>query len=66
MKRIVTIVAFLAVFALGAASYALFATSLRRFLASPRAQKGYGLIGGSLLCIAGVWALSARRVVTSA
>ena len=48
---------------IGAASYALFATSLRRFLASARAQKAYSLFGGSLLCLAGVWALSARRVV---
>jgi len=47
----------------GATSYALFATSLRRFLASPRAQKTYGLLGGGLLCMAGIWALNARRVL---
>jgi threonine/homoserine/homoserine lactone efflux protein len=51
---------------LGATSYALFASSLRKFLAAPRAQKVYGLFGGGLLCAAGIWALGARRVITSA
>ena len=50
----------------GATSYALFASSLRKFLAAPRAQKAYGLFGGGLLCAAGIWALGARRVITSA
>lgn len=58
-------VSFVVLATLGAASYAIFAASLRRFLASPRAQKAYGLIGGGLLCSAGIWALSARRVITS-
>jgi threonine/homoserine/homoserine lactone efflux protein len=58
-------VTFVVLATLGATSYALFATSLRRFLASPRAQKTYGLFGGGLLCAAGIWALSARRVLTS-
>ncbi len=58
-------VTFVVLATLGATSYALFATSLRRFLASPRAQKAYGLFAGGLLCAAGVWALSARRVLTS-
>jgi threonine/homoserine/homoserine lactone efflux protein len=58
-------VTFVVLATIGATCYALFATSIRRFLASPRAQKGYGLVGGGLLCAAGVWALSARRVVTS-
>ncbi|MCP4980320.1 MAG: LysE family translocator [Gammaproteobacteria bacterium] len=49
----------------GATSYALFATTIRRFLASSRAQKTYGLVGGGLLCGAGVWALSAKRVVAT-
>ena len=56
-------VTFVVLATIGAASYALFATSLRRFLASAWAQKAYSLFGGSLLCLAGVWALSARRVV---
>ena len=58
-------ITFVVLATIGAASYALFATSLRRFLASPRAQRGYGLVGGSLLCAAGAWALGARRVVTA-
>ena len=59
-------ITFVVLATIGAASYALFATSLRHFLASPRAQKAYGYLGGSLLCAAGLWALSARRVVTTA
>jgi threonine/homoserine/homoserine lactone efflux protein len=58
-------VTFVVLATLGATGYALFATSLRRFLASPRAQKIYGLFAGGLLCTAGIWALSARRVITS-
>jgi threonine/homoserine/homoserine lactone efflux protein len=57
-------VSFVVLATIGATSYALFATSLRRFLASPRAQKAYGLLGGGLLCTAGIWALNARRVLT--
>ena len=49
----------------GAASYAIFASSVRQFLASPRAQRAYGLLGGGLLCAAGIWALGARRVVSA-
>jgi threonine/homoserine/homoserine lactone efflux protein len=41
--------------------YALFAGSARRLLASPRAQRGFHLAGGSLLSAAGIWALVARR-----
>jgi threonine/homoserine/homoserine lactone efflux protein len=58
-------VTFVVLATFGATSYALFATSLRHFLASARAQKAYGLFGGGLLCAAGIWALSARRVLTS-
>lgn len=49
----------------GAASYAIFASSVRQFLASPRAQRAYSLFGGGLLCAAGIWALGARRVVSA-
>lgn len=56
-------ITFVVMATIGAASYAWFATSLRRFLASRRAQKAYGLFAGGLLCAAGIWALSARRVV---
>ena len=59
-------VTFVVLATLGATSYALFASSLRKFLAAPRAQKTYGLFAGSLLCAAGIWALGARRVITSA
>lgn len=48
---------------LNATLYAVFASSARRFLASPRAQRGFNLAGGSLLSAAGVWALLARRPV---
>lgn len=46
---------------LNAALYALFAASARRLLSTPRAQRGFHLMGGSLLSGAGVWALLARR-----
>ena len=59
-------VTFVVLATIGALSYALFATSVRHFLASPRAQKAYGIFGGGLLCAAGIWALTARRVVTTA
>jgi threonine/homoserine/homoserine lactone efflux protein len=58
-------ITFVVLATIGAASYALFATSVRRWLASPRAQQAYGLCGGGLLCAAGVWALSARRVIAA-
>jgi threonine/homoserine/homoserine lactone efflux protein len=59
-------VTFVVLAAIGATSYALFAASIRRFLASPRAQKAYAYIGGGLLCGAGIWALSAKRVIWTA
>jgi len=43
--------------------YAAFAASARRMLASQRAQQRFNLAGGSLLSVAGVWALLARRAV---
>ncbi|MCJ0763992.1 LysE family translocator [Variovorax terrae] len=46
---------------LNATLYAVFAGSARRLLASPRAQRGFHIAGGSLLSVAGVWALLARR-----
>ena len=59
-------VTFVVLATIGATGYALFATSIRRFLASPRAQKAYSYTGGGLLCAAGVWALSAKRVISAA
>ena len=49
----------LAVF--NATLYALFAASARRLLASRTAQRRFNVVGGSLLSLAGVWALMARR-----
>ena len=49
---------------IGGTIYALFASSIRGFLTAPRTQRIYGYTGGGLLAGAGVWALSARRVVT--
>ena len=57
-------ITFVVLATIGASLYALFATSIRRFLASPGAQKAYGYTGGALLCGAGVWALSAKRVIS--
>jgi threonine/homoserine/homoserine lactone efflux protein len=44
-----------------AAVYAAFAGSARRLFASPRAQRSFNVAGGSLLSVAGVWALLATR-----
>jgi threonine/homoserine/homoserine lactone efflux protein len=54
-------VTFVAMAAINAAMYAVFAASVRRFLSSPRVQRRFNLAGGSLLSAAGLWALLARR-----
>lgn len=41
--------------------YAYFASFARRLLSTGRAQRAFGMVGGGLLCSAGVWALLARR-----
>ena len=46
---------------LNATVYAVFAGSARQLLSSPAAQKRFNLAGGSLLSIAGIWALTARQ-----
>jgi len=46
---------------LNATLYAMFAASARRLLASATAQRRFNLTGGTLLSLAGVWALMARR-----
>jgi threonine/homoserine/homoserine lactone efflux protein len=56
-------VTFVVMAMIGGTTYALFASSIRRFLASPGTQKVYGYGGGGLLGGAGVWALTARRAV---
>jgi threonine/homoserine/homoserine lactone efflux protein len=54
-------VTFVVLATLNATLYTMFAASARRLLASPRAQRSFSLAGGSLLSLAGVWALLARR-----
>ena len=54
---------FIALAALNATLYAVFAGAAGRILTSPRAQRCFNLAGGSLLSIAGVWALLAKRPV---
>ncbi|QII85090.1 LysE family translocator [Bordetella hinzii] len=52
---------FVALAALNATMYAVFAGQARRALTSPAAQKRFNLAGGSLLAGAGLWALVARQ-----
>jgi threonine/homoserine/homoserine lactone efflux protein len=54
-------VTFVAMATLNATLYAVFASSARKLLASPRAQRRFNLAGGTLLSAAGVWALLAKR-----
>lgn len=54
-------VTFVALAAVNASLYALFAGAASRWLAAPRAWRGFHLAGGSLLSAAGIWALLARR-----
>jgi threonine/homoserine/homoserine lactone efflux protein len=52
---------FVAMATVNATLYAVFAGSARRLLSSPKAQRRFNLAGGSLLSVAGVWALLAKR-----
>ncbi len=54
-------ITFVTMATLNATLYAVFAGSARKLLASPRAQRRFNLAGGSLLSVAGIWALLARR-----
>jgi len=54
-------VTFVVLATLNAALYAIFAVNARRLLLSSTAQRRFNLGGGSLLTIAGVWALTARQ-----
>jgi len=54
-------ITFVVMAVINATLYATFAASASRFLQSPRAKRGFNLAGGSLLSIAGAWALLARR-----
>ena len=46
---------------LNAALYAIFAASARRLLLSEKAQRRFNTSGGSLLTLAGIWALTAKQ-----
>lgn len=54
-------ITFVALATLNASLYAMFAGAAARLLSSGQAQRRFNLAGGSLLSIAGVWALLARR-----
>ena len=46
---------------INATAYAVFAGKARRILSSPNAHKRFNIAGGSMLSVAGIWALSARQ-----
>lgn len=52
---------FVALAALNATLYAVFAGKARQILASQKAQRRFNLSGGSILSMAGVWALTAKQ-----
>ena len=52
---------FVVLAAINATLYAMFASTARRMLDSPQAQRRFNLVGGSLICGAGAWALLAKR-----
>ncbi|MFK7855776.1 MAG: LysE family translocator [Granulosicoccus sp.] len=54
-------VTFVMLATLNALLYALFAEQARSVLSSPRAQRRFNIGGGTLLTIAGGWALTARQ-----
>lgn len=54
-------ITFVAMAIINATLYARFATAAQGMLASTRARSGFNLAGGSLLGVAGVWALLVRR-----
>lgn len=55
-------VTFVVLATINALLYVVFAVNARRLLTSPTAQKRFNLGGGSLLILAGGWALTARQV----
>jgi threonine/homoserine/homoserine lactone efflux protein len=54
-------VTFVVMAIVNATLYTVFAASAATFLSSSRAKRGFNLAGGSLLSIAGAWALLAKR-----
>ena len=53
---------FVALAIINASLYAIFAGQARRLLSSAKTQRMFNFTGGSLLSIAGIWALTAKRV----
>ena len=56
-------VTFVILATINATLYTVFASSARRLLVSPKAQRRFNFAGGALLSSAGVWALLAKRPV---
>lgn len=54
-------ITFVVLATLNATLYAVFAAAARRLLSSAKAQKRFNLLGGGLLSVAGLWALTVRR-----
>jgi threonine/homoserine/homoserine lactone efflux protein len=54
-------VTFVSMATLNATLYATFAGAARKLLDSPRSRRRFNVAGGSLLLVAGVWGLLARR-----
>ncbi|WP_369920407.1 LysE family translocator [Marinomonas polaris] len=57
-------VTFVMLATLSASMYAFFALRARTLLSSEKAMRGFNLAGGSLMSIAGIWALFAKRTVS--
>ncbi len=55
-------ITFVGLATINAALYAIFAASARRLVSTPRAQKRFNFVGGSLLSMAGIWSLFAKRL----
>ena len=57
-------ITFVVMATINATLYAVFAAKASSFLASRRAKQGFNIAGGSLLSIAGAWALLAKRATS--
>ena len=54
-------VTFVILATINAALYAIFASKAKEYLTSAKSQKKFNILGGSLLCTAGIWALNAKQ-----
>ncbi len=54
-------ITFVVLATLNASLYALFASKAKEYLTSAKSQKRFNIVGGSLLSIAGIWALNAKQ-----